>query len=111
MGVPVIATNWSGPPAFLDDEVGYLLPIQGLEAVTKNPYGNIFHTRHGHKWASPSRGGLRKIMRTVVEDPVEARARGARARDRIEKFYGLASVAREVWSHLQRIQRSLEKLA
>ena len=25
MGLPVIATNWSGPTAFLDEEVGYPL--------------------------------------------------------------------------------------
>jgi hypothetical protein len=27
MGLPVIATNWSGPTAFLDSEVGYPLAV------------------------------------------------------------------------------------
>ena len=35
MGLPVIATNWSGPTAFLDASVGYPLPIDGLEEVTE----------------------------------------------------------------------------
>ena len=30
MSLPVIATNWSGVTAFLDDSVGYPLPIEGL---------------------------------------------------------------------------------
>ena len=35
MGLPVIATNWSGPTAFLDATVGYPLPFDGLEEVTE----------------------------------------------------------------------------
>jgi glycosyltransferase involved in cell wall biosynthesis len=27
---PVIATDWSGLTAFINDEVGYLIPINGL---------------------------------------------------------------------------------
>lgn len=30
MSLPVIATNWSGPTAYLDETVGYPLPIEGL---------------------------------------------------------------------------------
>lgn len=30
MALPVIATNWSGPTAYLDETVGYPLPIEGL---------------------------------------------------------------------------------
>ena len=34
MELPVIATNWSGPTAFLDERVGYPLRFQGLEEVS-----------------------------------------------------------------------------
>lgn len=37
MGLPVIATNWSGPTAFLDDSVGYPLRFDGLEEVCDPP--------------------------------------------------------------------------
>jgi len=30
MGVPVIATNWSGVTAFLDGSVGYPVAVDGL---------------------------------------------------------------------------------
>ena len=33
MGLPVIATNWSGPTAFLDESVGYPLRYDGLVEV------------------------------------------------------------------------------
>ncbi len=44
----MIATNWSGPPAFLDEEVGYPLAIDGLEWVEDK---GAFE---GHMWAAPS---------------------------------------------------------
>ncbi len=30
MGLPVISTNWSGITAYLDEEVGYPIAIDGL---------------------------------------------------------------------------------
>ena len=33
MGLPVIATNWSGTTEFLDSSVGYPLKHDGLEQV------------------------------------------------------------------------------
>ena len=40
------------------------------------------------RYAMPSVGGLRSIMREVFSDPEEARARASNARSRIEERYG-----------------------
>jgi glycosyltransferase involved in cell wall biosynthesis len=32
-GLPVVATNWSGPAAFIDETVGYPLAVDALVPV------------------------------------------------------------------------------
>ena len=64
MGVPVIATNWSGTTAFLDDEVGYPLPY------TLQPAPHAA----GQMWADPNVSALRELMRRVVDDPETLKA-------------------------------------
>jgi hypothetical protein len=66
----VIATDWSGPTAFLDEEVGYPLRIDGLAEITSP---GAFQ---GHKWAEPSLQHLQDLLRQLVQDPAEAQRRG-----------------------------------
>ena len=66
----VIATNWSGPTAFLDDGVGYPLAIDGLEAVEDK---GAFE---GHMWAAPSVSHLQHLMSHVQQHPQEAKSKG-----------------------------------
>jgi hypothetical protein len=65
----VIATNWSGPTAYLDDSVGYPLSTTGLTTIRGGAFA-------GHQWAAPSVTHLKQLMRRVVEHPQEARAKG-----------------------------------
>lgn len=80
MGVPVIATNWSGPTAYLTRRNGYPLRYDGLVAMPDGPF-------QGHRFAQPSKTHLRDLMRRVVTEPQDARARGLRAaRDMRARF-------------------------
>ncbi len=56
MGLPIIATNWSGITAYLDESVGYPLRILGL--VPADP--SVWWFR-GLKWAQPSVSHLRCV--------------------------------------------------
>ena len=74
----VIATNWSGPTAFLTEAVGYPLKIEGLEAVADELVTDP-HERaafEGHLWAKPSVQHLRLLMRRVMQDRKEAQSKG-----------------------------------
>eukprot|EP00887_Chlorella_sp_A99_P006237 scaffold3.g6237.t1 len=102
MGLPLIATNWSGPTAYLDDSVGYPLPIDGL--VDTPPDSGAFK---GHKWAQPSVKQLRRLMRHVVTHRQEAAAKGRMARQRMVERYAPAVVAKVVADRLQRVQPRL----
>lgn len=99
MALPVIATNWSGPTAFLDQEVGYPLQyrLEAVPAEMKLP---------GHSWAEPSVSHLRELMRHLVTHPEEGRARGRKARERMVSEFGLEALASKVGAELLRISKS-----
>ena len=65
MGLPVIATNHSGPTAYLTESNSYPIPIDTL-------------LPNGH--GEPSLSVLRKQMRRVFTQREEAQERGRRAR-------------------------------
>ena len=95
-GTPVIATNWSGPTAYLTPENGYPLTVQSLVSASSAGW-------HGHQWAQPSSTALRSLMRRVFAHPDEALNKGRQARkDMLERF-SLQSIAMEVRGHLERI--------
>ena len=100
MGLPVIATNWSGPTAYLDESNGFPLPILGLEAVGPGPW-------EGHLWASPSEPALRALMRRAVERPDEAAARGKKARLDMVRRFAPDVVAAGVVEQLRRVEAKL----
>jgi glycosyltransferase involved in cell wall biosynthesis len=83
-GCSVIATRWSGHLDFLNDANADLIELEGLRPTGADIDLEIFA---GHRWAAPSVGHLRQLMRRVVNDPEAARRKAAR---------GLADM-REKW--------------
>ncbi len=88
-GLPVIATDWSGPRDFLGPDIAYPLPITGVvPARAKCPY------YAGANWAEPSYSDLRRLMRHVTENPGEAREKGRAA--------SAVVLAERTWDHTAR---------
>ncbi|NJN16095.1 MAG: glycosyltransferase family 4 protein [Oscillochloris sp.] len=73
-GLPVIVTNWSGPTAFVNESVGYPLPIRGLE-----PTGLDHPYYRGAQWADPDGDALVELLRRVRRERTEAAAKGRAA--------------------------------
>jgi glycosyltransferase involved in cell wall biosynthesis/Flp pilus assembly protein TadD len=71
MGVPAIATRWSGHLDFMDDDNSYLV---GYELVDAPSSVGI-----GQRWAAPSVKDVRRAMRRAYEHPDEAARLGKRA--------------------------------
>ncbi|CAK0843915.1 unnamed protein product [Prorocentrum cordatum] len=88
MALPVIATNWSGPTAFLSDAYSLPLRIDGLVDVEEG------QGPAGHRWAQPSVAHLRGLMRWAAEHRAEAAALGARAREAMRERFSPGAVAR-----------------
>ncbi len=73
MGLPTIATRWSGNLEFMNDDNSYLVGYKLVDALSQSPF-------HGQRWAQPRVSELRGAMRRVYEHRSEAAATGRRAR-------------------------------
>lgn len=102
MELPVIATNWSGPTAFMSYQNSFPLEIDGLEPST---------LVEDHKWAKPSHTHLRKLLRYVYTYPREAKQRGLQARRDMVEYFSPKAVADLVVQELLRIQKKIEERA
>jgi hypothetical protein len=94
----------SGVTAFLDESVGYPIPIDGLVPAT-----GAWWFR-GLSWAQPSVAHLRRLMRRVYERRAEAAARGAAARVRMVNRFSPPAVAALLAAELARIEAALPGL-
>jgi glycosyltransferase involved in cell wall biosynthesis len=102
MGLPVIATNWSGQTHFMNDENSFLIKIDGLTEITKGPW-------KGHKWAEPNVESLRGLMREVVADRDKARAKAAAARRDMVHKWSPSVVGQIAFQRLVQIDKMLSK--
>lgn len=105
MGVPVIATNWSGNTEFMNEENSYLLehrivPVEGVEPN--------FEIYCGHRWAEPSVAHLKSLLRGVVASPEEVSQKGRLARAQILAGFSRAKVAERVCQQLAKVESRLE---
>ncbi|KAK1276028.1 hypothetical protein QJS04_geneDACA011687 [Acorus gramineus] len=98
MALPVIATNWSGPTEYLNEENGYPLMVERMVEIAEGPFV-------GHFQAEPSVEGLRGLMRRVWRDRDEAAARGRRAREDVVRRFSPEVMARVVVGELMEALR------
>jgi len=101
MELPVIATNWSGPTAFLSARVGYLLDIEGLEVISEG-------FMSGHKWAKPSAIHLRVLMRHLLSNPEEGKEKGRLARSHIVENFSVHTCATALLLQIQRASKVVQ---
>lgn len=88
MGLPVIATNWSGITQFTTPETALLL--EATLEPTNNP------DQQGHQWAKVSISDLRTAMRSLVNDPKLCTSLGKKARKHLLDQFSADKVAGEV---------------
>jgi glycosyltransferase involved in cell wall biosynthesis len=100
MELPLIATNWSGPTAFMNENNSYPLEIDGLENST---------LVEGHKWAKPSHTHLRKLMRYLYQNPEEAKEKGIEARKTMVESFSPKAVADIVAQQLLKVQKIVDE--
>ena len=88
MGLPVIATNWSGNTEFMTPETACLLNYELVKVEATDPG---FEHYQGHRWAEPSCTHLREWMRRLQQNPAEGKAIGACARAHVLKHFSIGS--------------------
>lgn len=80
-GLPLIATNWSGPADYLDPSDSFPLRFSFVDAAGVR----INRTRHFGLWAEPDITHLRELMRYVYTHRAEAADAGRRAAQRVQR--------------------------
>jgi hypothetical protein len=81
LGVPALATGYSGNLEFMDAGNSYLVPYEEVPVTGSKVY------RVPSVWAQPDEGAAAEAMASIVQNPADARARAERAqRDVAERF-------------------------
>jgi glycosyltransferase involved in cell wall biosynthesis len=101
MGLPVIATNWSGTTEFLKASNAYPLEYTLKEIETTDPG---FEFYQGHQWAEPCGQHLRKQMRHVFEHRDEAQQKGEAARAHVTANFSSQHVSNLLAEKLENLQ-------
>lgn len=81
VGLPTIATAWSGVTEFHNGRVGYTIKYQLVDVPPEGAKETVIYD--GHQWAEPDIKDLRRKMRLVVANPAEAAKKGKAARRHI----------------------------
>ena len=91
-GLPLIATNWSGPAEYLDPEYSYPLSYRLVDTRGAESHG----VRFGGQWAEPDYEHLRYLMRRLYEHPDEAAEKGRIAAQRVRAYWTWDRAAKQI---------------
>jgi glycosyltransferase involved in cell wall biosynthesis len=103
MGLPTIASRWSGNTEFMHDGNSFLVDgnLVSCDDLSLEVFGEQLR---GHRWFDPDVDHLAETMRAVAGDPAAARVRAAGARGELIDRFGpeptarrLAALAAEAW--------------
>ena len=100
LGVPVIATGYSGNLDFMNDDVAVLIPWT-YEAVGEgsDPYPP------DSRWACPDTRAAAQAMRRLFEDPAERRRIGQAGRQHLAEQYSLGECGARMRRRLEIIEQ------
>ena len=98
LGLPVIATGWSGTADVLTAETGF--PV-GFALVPVPPGAYPF--AEGQHWAEPDIGHAARLMRQVADDPHAARAIAMRGQALIRRDYSPAAAGKRYRARLENL--------
>jgi glycosyltransferase involved in cell wall biosynthesis len=101
-GMPLIATNWSGPAEYLSAEDSYPLSYRMVDSE-----GCVAHeVRFSGLWAEPDYEHLRNLLRWTYEHPDETAEKGRLASERIHRDWTWDHAALQVREDLDELVAS-----
>ncbi len=104
MGLPTVGTNWGGNLEFMTRDNSFLVDIDGFSPVNAEQVSdNLLYD--GHKWAEPSCGSLREIMRYILTHREAARATGRRAKVDVFNRWTVNHAAERVIRRVEEIKQ------
>lgn len=98
LGLPVIATGWSGTADYLTAETGF--PV--AYSLVPVPPG-AYPFAEGQHWAEPDIAHAARLMRQVADDPHAARAIAARGQARVRRDYSPQAAGKRYRDRLEEL--------
>ncbi len=102
LGVPVVATGWSGNMEFCNAATAALVDCK-LIPVGKDDYP---HVKPGHRWGDPDIGSAVALLRDVRENQHAARQRAAAAKSQIAQRFNPGQVGQGLRARIEVILAS-----
>lgn len=99
-GLPTIGTGWGGNLDFMTPDNSYLIDVECLEPVRA---GTTRVIGPEARWARPSLGHLRQLMRHVFTRPAEALTRAANARREALAYWDFTVTGRSLAREIDRL--------
>ena len=93
MGLPTIASNWSGNLAFMEPETSWLVDGEVVPVADQDMNNDLYA---GHGWFEPDVDELVAALQQVAGDPDAARAKAAPARADLIRRFGPEATAHRV---------------
>lgn len=91
-GIPVISTDWSATSEFINNDMGYPVPVK-LIAVD-DPQGN--YRQKNLNWADPDIDKAAQILKQIRQNPAEAAQKCENAKRFLENTYSVTKYAHEI---------------
>lgn len=99
LGKPAIVTNWSGPADYLTPDNSFPVPYE-LVRIDEHDTTDFVS---GLEWAEPDIHAAARSMRSVLDDPANAAALGARAAHDIPMRHSVAVVGPMIAERLHQL--------
>jgi glycosyltransferase involved in cell wall biosynthesis len=93
MGLPTIASNWSGNLAFMSHETSWLVDGEVVPVAGHDLNTDLYD---GHSWFDPDVDELAAALQQIASDPEGARAKAAPARAGLIARFGPDAIAARI---------------
>ena len=103
MGLPVIATDWSGQTEYMNANNSFLVSVDRLVPV---PFGAEYA---GHSYAEPSVNDLMRVLREVYLNKEKAKEVGKNARKMMLEKYTPRHLGETILERIKSIYEKLKK--
>ena len=100
MGLPTIATNFSGNLEFMKDFNSFLISVEKMVPIEEGAFA-------GHLWAEPSISHLQNLMRFVYSNQEKARDVGEVGRKYVVDHFSPIVLGRKIVDRLLFIQNQI----
>ena len=103
MGIPCVATRWSGNMDFMNDDVAFLIRVKRLVRAVGSRWPQVVEaSNYGACWAEPDEDHFVELLRRAYNYPEHTKHVGAKARSFILENFPWSKGAEVIYKSLEK---------